>query len=116
MKKTADYFLSLISGLFNSLFGSGGGILTVAFMKRKGLSQKRAQATALCATYVMSVVSCAYYFSSGYIDTNKAVLYLPFGIIGSITGSVLLAKIPDRILRKLFALFIIWAGARMILK
>ena len=116
MKKTTDFFLSLVSGLFNSLFGAGGGILTVAYMKRKDLSQKSAQATALCATYVMSAVSCIYYFFNGYLDINKAVIYLPFGIIGSIIGSILLSKIPDKILRKLFAVFIIWAGARMILK
>lgn len=116
MNSISNFFLSLFSGLFNSLFGAGGGILTVAFMKRKGLSQKKAQATALCATYVMSTVSCAYYYLNGYLDIDKAIPYLPFGILGSITGSFLLSKIPDKILRKLFGLFIIWAGARMIFK
>lgn len=116
MRRISDFLLCFCSGLFNSLFGSGGGIISVTYLKRKKLSQKNAQATALTASLVLSVISCGYYLYCGYFSFNDSLRYLPFGIIGALFGSFLLAKIPDKLLKKLFALFILWAGARMIFK
>ena len=114
MQKISYFFLSLLSGLLNGLFASGGGIPAVAALKNKGLSQKSAQATALCVTLILSVASLIYYCSNNYFNLSKALIYIPFGIPGAFVGSMLLKRLPDRLLRKLFALFILWAGARML--
>lgn len=98
----------------NGLFGSGGGIAAVKALTSRGLGQKSAQATALSATFTMSVISCGVYIYNGYFSMRSALVYLPFGVVGAICGALLLKKVPDGILRKLFALFIIWSGIRMI--
>lgn len=66
--------------------------------------------------FIMSVISCGVYLFRGYFRLYSAIPYLPFGVIGAITGTFLLKKIPDRILRKLFAVFMIWCGARMVFR
>lgn len=114
MKKTCNILFPFLSGLLNGLFASGGGIPAVMFLKSKGLSQKSAQATALCITFLMSLVSVTVYAFKGYFSLGDALVYIPFGIPGALVGSALLKRIPDSLLRKLFALFIIWAGTRMI--
>lgn len=114
MKKLTYFSVALLSGLLNGLFASGGGIPAVAGLKSKGLKQKNAQATALCVTLLLSLASLGYYFYNGFFDIRDALIYIPFGIPGAIIGSILLKRLPDKLLRKLFALFIIWAGGRML--
>lgn len=108
--------LSFFTGLFNALFGSGGGIIAVSLLKNKGLEQKNSQATAMVLTFVLSLMSCVYYLYKGYFILNDALIYLPFGIVGALVGSILLKKCPNKILRKLFAVFIIRAGLKMIFR
>lgn len=112
--KLFNSVFTFLSGICNGIFGTGGGIITVNVLKNRGIKQKEAQATALAVTFLMSVLSCFYYLFMGYFKIKDALIYIPFGIIGSILGSFLLSKISNRILKKLFALFIIWAGVRMI--
>ena len=114
MKKITYSAVSLFSGLLNGLFASGGGIPAVTCFKKKGLNQKNAQATALCVTFFLSLISIAYYYYSGLFDPRDALIYIPFGIPGAFAGSCLLKKLPDKFLKKLFAIFIIWAGVRML--
>ena len=116
MKGILFFVISFFSGLINGLFGAGGGILAVRYFKMKGLEQKRAQSTALTLTFLMSASSCLIYLFKGYFSFSDALPYLPFGLLGAAIGCFLLKKMPDSILKKLFAFFIIWAGVRMIIK
>ncbi len=113
MKKIIYFSTALLSGLLNGLFASGGGIPAVTCFKNNGLEQKKAQATALCVTFFLSLVSITYYYYKGLFNIRDALIYIPFGIPGAFAGSFLLKRLPDKFLKKLFAIFIIWAGARM---
>lgn len=114
MKKMTYCSVALLSGLLNGLFASGGGIPAVAVLRKNGLPQKKAQATALCITFMLSLASLACYCFNGFFSIRDALVYIPFGIPGALIGSLLLKKLPDKLLKRLFALFIIWAGIRMI--
>lgn len=116
MKNFCTVLISFLSGLTNVIFGSGGGILAVESLKINMQSQKSAQATALCATLLMSVFSAIYYLYNDYFDFSDALQYIPFGIPGAFIGSYLLGKLPDKLLKKIFAVMIIWAGVRMMLQ
>lgn len=107
---------SFLSGVINAVFGSGGGILCVTALKKENLSQKKAQATALAVTVLLSAFSTVYYLYNNFFYISEALVYVPFGIPGALTGSYLLNKLPNNILQKIFAFFIIWAGLRMIFK
>lgn len=116
MKGFLFFITAFFSGIINGLFGSGGGILAVRHFAMKGLEQKKAQATALSLTFLMSVSSCIIYLYKGYFSLSEALPYLPFGLIGASVGCAVLKKMPDKALRKLFAAFIIWAGVRMVFR
>lgn len=116
MKSLKFHLVSFLSGAINAVFGSGGGILCVMALKKQKLTQKKAQATALAATVLLSTLSTVYYLYNNYFDISEALVYIPFGIPGALTGSYILNKLPNKVLKKIFAVFIIWAGLRMILK
>ena len=103
-----------ISGVLNGLFGSGGGMVAVPMLKKSGLSTKEAHATSLAMMFALSVLSTALYLNSGRLVFSDAMKFIPFGIIGSITGSLLFKKIPASLLRKIFAGFVIFAAVRML--
>lgn len=56
---------TFLPGLLNGLLGTGGGILAVAFLRRQGLGQPQAQATALCLMLPLSAISLAVYALHG---------------------------------------------------
>ncbi len=116
MKKLKLILGGVITGAVNALFGAGGGMIAVPILKKSGLSQREAQATAVSVILPLTAVSCVLYYIKGNLDLGMSVKYLPFGFIGALIGSFALKKVPDGILKKIFALFMLWAGARMIFK
>ncbi len=103
-------------GFINAVFGAGGGIIAVSLLKSMGLSQKKAQATALSVILPITVISAVMYYINGYFKLNDALYLIPFGLLGTAAGSCLMGKIPDRALRIAFCIFMIYTGVRMILK
>ena len=116
MNNLAFSLYSYLSGIANGLFGSGGGILAVEILNRKGLTQKYAQATALNATVFMSLFSVIYYLYKGYFNLSDALIYIPFGIPGALSGSIILNKLSDICLKRIFALLIIISAIRILVK
>lgn len=114
MKKAKKFIIGFFIGLINSLLGACGGILSVAALKKEGLGQREAQANAVAIILPITIISSLFYIYNGYVDVNQAFIYIPGGIIGAITGGFLLPKIPQKILKKIFAVLVIWAGIRMI--
>lgn len=116
MKKFLRYCLSFTIGLINSLFGAGGGIIAVPMLKRQNLTQKEAQASAISIILPLSIISAVVYHYLGYYKLNDAIGYIPFGIVGTLIGTVIMKKISDKILRKTFALFMIYTGINMLMR
>ena len=116
MKKSYKYIMGFFIGLINSLIGACGGIITVAVLKKDGMSLKEAHANAIAVILPLSVISALFYFFKSYSDINDAFIFIPGGIAGAIAGGILLNKIPQNVLKKIFAVFIIWAGVRMLIK
>jgi uncharacterized membrane protein YfcA len=102
----------LAMGLLNGLFGSGGGIVAVAFLKKLGLSAKGAHATSVLIILALSCLSVFFYRS--YIDFSQCLRYLPGGLAGAAAGALFLRRIPDFWLRKAFAVFILYAAVRLL--
>lgn len=103
-------------GIINSVLGAGGGMLAVPMLKKSGISQNRAQANAVALIMLLTVASAAIYIREGRVAVSDALPYLPAGLGGSVFGSFLLPKLPSKALGKIFALFMLWAGVRMIMK
>ena len=116
MNKPIRYILSCLTGTVNALFGAGAGLIAVPLFRKSGLGQKRAQASSISVILPLSIISAGVYYYMGYFRITDALYYIPFGVIGSLVGAKLMKKIPDKLLRKLFSLFMIYSGFRMLMR
>ncbi len=116
MKKYQLVLSGVAVGFINALFGAGGGMVVVPVLKKAGLSQKEAQATAVSVILPLTIITCIIYWFQGTLDFSEALKYIPLGAIGALVGSFALKKAPDKALKKIFAVFMLWAGGRMIFK
>lgn len=115
-KKALLCLYGVIIGFINSLFGAGGGMIAVPMLKKFGASQKNAQATAICIILPLTAVTAALYLLKGYVTLSDAVPFIIPGFVGALVGSILLKKLNNSLLNKIFALFMLWAGIRLIMK
>lgn len=114
MKKYQLVLSGFAVGFINSLFGAGGGIVAVPVLKKNGLMQKEAQATSVSVILPLTAITAIIYYFQGSLPVNDALPYLPAGFFGALTGAYLLNKTNNKVLKIIFALFMIWAGVRMI--
>ena len=106
----------LIAGFLNGLLGTGGGMVVVPSMVRAGFSRQEAHANSVCVILCICTASAFIYIKSGNLSLFDALPYMPYGILGSVLGSLLLPKINHNILKKMFGCFSIWAAYRLIAK
>ncbi len=116
---SAILLTGLLSGYINGLFGTGGGIILVFVLARimtdeLGYSARDVFATVIAAILPMSAVSAVFYLNSGDVSLGLAEPYLLPGIIGGILGGLLLEHINLKLLKKLFAFMVVYAGIRML--
>ena len=116
MNKVIKIILSVFIGFTNALFGAGGGLIAVPLFKSEGLTQKQAQASAISVILPLTIITAVIYLYRGYFNITDALGYIPFGIAGSLIGPFLLKIMPDKALRKIFALFMIYSGINMIMR
>ena len=105
--------------------GTGGGIIlyfVLRFLNKNNKDQdkenkeidlKDIMAMIISAVIAMSVVSCAVYMIKGNIIYKELPVYLPAALIGGIAGAFLLDKLKLKIVKKIFAAMIIYAGIKM---
>ena len=91
-------------------------MLAVPLLKHFGSGQKAAHANSVAVILPLCAASTVLYSISGKVDFISALYFIPAGIAGAFLGSYLLKKIPDIWLKRIFALFMLWAGMRLVLK
>ncbi|MBR5559009.1 MAG: sulfite exporter TauE/SafE family protein [Oscillospiraceae bacterium] len=107
-----DLFVGFFAGLLCGLLGAGGGLLLLPVLRHRGLSTAQCHATMLAVTVPLAVVSGAFYLLQGHVSLANLLPYLPGGLVGAAAGSLLLPKIRPRLLRLVFALFLLYSGLR----
>lgn len=103
-------------GFVNGLFGAGGGILAVPLLQKAGLEKKEAHANAVAVILPITVLSAVLYLIKGNVAVADALPYLPTGVVGALLGTYCMKKISALWLKRIFGLFVIYAGARLLLK
>lgn len=116
MKGITKIIGGLAIGTVNSTLGAGGGMIAVPMLRKSGMEQNRAQANAVALIMLLTAASAGIYIYTGKVTFGDALPYLPAGLIGSVLGSFILPKIPTKILGKIFALFMLLAGVRMLMR
>lgn len=115
MKKALNYFFGMLCGFLNGLFGSGGGVVAVPCLEKSGAEPKKAHATSVALIFILSLFTAIMYFFEGKLDLMTAWEYIPYGLLGAVTGSILLKKIPNSILRRVFGVVILIGAIRILL-
>ena len=103
-----------ISGILNGMFGSGGGIAAVPLLERLGVEPKKSHATSVVIIFFLSIAATIGYCAGGSIDFQTAFSYIPAGIAGAVMGTVLLKKIDNSVLRRIFGVIMLISAVRMI--
>lgn len=116
MKNGKFAITGALSGLANGLFGSGGGMFLVPLLTRwTKLAERTAFATSVAVIFPLSLVSAVVYGFRGAIDLAAAWPYLLGGAAGGILSGVVFRKVPLTLLRRVFALLILYGGVRALL-
>lgn len=116
IKKYCFYLVGLVGGLANGLFGSGGGVVLVPLLEKSGIEVKKSHASTLAITLPLSIVSAIFYAIEGTFEFKDALPLIPFGLAGAVVGGLLLKKISNVALKRIFGVILIVAGGRLLLK
>ncbi|MFW6172040.1 MAG: sulfite exporter TauE/SafE family protein [Planctomycetota bacterium] len=109
----------LAAGVLSSMFGVGAGILLVPMLTLAfGFGQKSAQGMALAIIVPMALTGAIRYKLNPDIPLSaRAVAVMAAGgIVGALIGSKLVFGIPNLVLKRLFACFIIFVGINIVVK
>lgn len=115
MKKFAFMLGGAVTGLLNGLLGAGGGMVVVPILNKR-VEQRKAHATSVSIILPICVVSAISYLNSGTVTFSDVTPYLWWGVLGAVIGSWLLPRINETLLKKVFALLMIWAGVRLLMR
>lgn len=108
--------IGLIAGVISGLFAAGGGMIVVpALIHVFKLEDSKARATSVFAILPMVIASGIFYYKNDYVDWNLGIKCAIGGIIGGIIGAKLLRKMPTKILRILFIIFLTYTSIKMII-
>ena len=91
-------------------------MLAVPLLQKKGLDQRSAHATSVAVIFPLSAFSTYFYLTRQTISISDTIQYIPAGAVGAVIGAMLLRRIPQKILRQIFGVFVIWAAVRLLLK
>ncbi len=108
--------IGVVAGVISGSIGVGGGIVVVpALVFIMGFSQHDAQGTSLAFMLPPIGILAAYnYYKSGYVNWKFALIIILAFVIGAYVGSLISVNIPDKILRKIFGIFMLLIAAKMI--
>ncbi len=107
-----------LAGIFGGFLGVGGAVLMIPILVFfLGFSQKLAQGTTLAAMIPpIGLLAAVAYWKTGNVNI-KAAIFLACGFfIGGWIGGNLVQNVPETIIRKVFAVFLIIVAIKMWLK
>ena len=109
----------IVAGIISSMFGVGAGILIVPVLAIGfAFGQKSAQGMTLFIMIPMALAGAIRYYLNPDIPINLPVCGMVAlgGVLGAIIGSNIVFNIPNVILKRMFACFIILVGINILVK
>jgi len=109
--------IGLAAGVAAGMFGIGGGLIIVpALLFLIGMKEKSAIGTSLAALIPpVGLLGAAEYYREGYIDIKYAALIALGIFIGAYFGAKLVLSLPDALIRRIYAFFLLAIAARMLI-
>ncbi|MCL2176587.1 MAG: sulfite exporter TauE/SafE family protein [Firmicutes bacterium] len=118
---TYTFILLAISGVLvgfvNGFFGGGGGLIAVPILASVlGLEAKKSHATAILVILPLSVASSVVYIANGAFNFYSSMPTIIGIIAGGLLGAYALSKLSNNVIRLVFAVVMVVAGAYMFLR
>jgi uncharacterized protein len=106
--------IGLVGGVLAGMFGVGGGIVFVPTLALGlGLSQLHAEATSLLAILPTAAVGSWRQYRYGNVRLRVAAVVGAGSIVGVQLGALVATSLPEDILRRLFAAFLLVTAAQL---
>lgn len=105
-----------LAGLANGLFGGGGGMALLPLLSgEKELKGRALFANSVAIILPLSLVSVAAIALRDGLPLREALPYCLGGTIGGVIGGKIFRTMPPLWLKRIFALFLLYAGVRYLL-
>ncbi|MBU1045230.1 MAG: sulfite exporter TauE/SafE family protein [Candidatus Omnitrophica bacterium] len=108
--------MGLVAGIFGGFFGIGGAVVMVpCLVFLFGFSQHQAQGTTLAAMIPpIGLLAALKYYSQGHVKVVPAMLIALGFFFGGYLGSILVGKVSEMMLKKMFGFFLLAMSFRLI--
>ncbi len=108
--------IGFLAGVVGGSLGLGGGIIIVpALVFILGFTQHHAQGTSLAVLlFPIGILGVINYAKNGYVNFKFAAVLIVAFILGSYVGSEISVNLPEKILKKVFAIFLLLISIKMI--
>ena len=114
-KYTKLSLIGFIAGLVSGFFSTGGGLILVpSFLYLLEMDSQKARGTSVFCILPMVLTSSIFYYKGNFIDWKIAVLCAIGGAAGGYIGAKLLKKLPEKVLKIAFTIFLIYASFKML--
>lgn len=104
------FIVSLLSGVISGMGVGGGTILIPALIIIFNTDQHIAQSVNLLSFIPIATVALITHVKNKNVETKLSLKLITLGVIGAIAGSIIAAKLPSSLLKKLFAAFLFFMG------
>lgn len=106
--------IGLLAGIVSGLFSTGGGMILVpAFIYLLNVDATKARGTSVFCILPMVVTSSFFYYKGNFIDWKIAFLCAIGGAMGGYVGAKLLKKLPEKVMKIAFTIFLIYVSYKM---
>jgi uncharacterized protein len=108
--------IGFLAGTISGSLGVGGAVLIVpALVIFMGFSQHQAQGTSLAVLLLpIGILATINYARNGYVNWKYALIISLVFVIGAYVGSVISINLPEKVLKKVFAVFMMIVAIKMI--
>lgn len=108
--------LGLSAGLLGGTLGVGGGVIVIpALIFLFGFSQHDAQGTTLAFMLPpVTILATWNYWKNGNVNWRFALILSVTFLIGAFIGSKIAVELPDKVLKKMFGLLLLFFALKMI--
>lgn len=108
--------VGLLAGFLSGLFGVGGGILIVpGLVLLLGMGQRLAHGTSLAAILPIAASGVGGFAAAGAVDWAAGGFVTLGAMVGAWAGTRALRTVPQVLLRRAFATFLVATAARLLL-
>lgn len=109
------FALGLFGGVLSGLLGIGGGVVMVPLMVLVlGMAQHIAQGVSMLVIIPTALVAIWHFHKDKLVNYQMAALLAAGAVCGALISANFVQYIPAADLKKLFGVFVIYTGIRMI--